>query len=102
VGTAPKIGQTFFGTIALTNSTVSTTVAFSAAQSAPWSDPAITGEILLQGPLLWVDAGISLGLHSLPIPFHPALVGLTLHSQGFRKEVSTTEALNGIALTIGV
>jgi hypothetical protein len=41
-------------------------------------------------------------VHLFPIPANPALVGVELALQGFRKEGGLMKALNGLALVLGV
>ena len=99
---APKVGSVFATSVVLVATTSSTHVAVSAGAGTPYTDPAIAGLVLLQGPLLFVDTATAPGVHLFPIPAHPALVGVELAMQGFRKDGSQMIALNGLALVLGI
>ena len=102
----PVIGTSYSASIATNVATVATVVGVDQPAPAPFLLPGLaSGEILLAlSPALFLHPAN--GIHSIPVPNDPALIGIPLSTQGFRIEltgiVPMALALNGIDLVVGI
>lgn len=103
----PVLGQTFDAQIKTGSDTVLTLLAVDQLVT-PFPVGGIEGEILVGlTPNLYLDYGVALGKHVLPIPNDPNLCGATTGTQGVRVELDGQSgqlkvlALNGYELKFG-
>ena len=103
----PVLGQSFDAQIKTGSDTVLTLLAVDQLVS-PFPLGGIEGEVLVGlTPNLYLDDGVALGKHVLPIPNDPNLCGATTGTQGLRVELDAQSgqvkvlALNGYELKFG-
>lgn len=97
---APVLGQAFQAEMALSALSVLSVLAIDKPSPMPYSIPGVQGEILLGlTPNLFLDFGVAVGKHSIPVPNDPALCGAQTATQGILVELDVlSSALNLIAL----